>query len=265
MKKLGMKKVWVPVIALCSVGLIVGTGYAAWTISRKQNGNATGNRKADAVTDAHAIVKNVKWYRGTGESKQALSEEDPNPTVCFGWTEKSGVSGDWLTNTNEKCKEDRKFTLAFDVEKGKDAGTVTPAVTRNVVDKALDSGTAFANCISNNLIKAPGDKKQGDDVLNYTLKAKAGTANGNTTPYTVDVSFSWGDHFENKNPMNFYNQFVDSEAWATYINAHKSEKYDASMYTDFSNSLGAIATLNTSSADSKTPRFDITIDVEGSN
>lgn len=261
MKKLGMKKVWVPVIALCSVGLIVGTGYAAWTISRKQNGNATGNRKADAVTDAHAIVKNVKWYRVTGESKEALSETDPNPTVCFGWTEKSGVSGDWLTNIDGEYKEDRKFTLAFDVEKGKDAGEVNPVVTREVED----SGTAFANCIKNNLIIAPGHKKQEDDVLNYTLEANAGTANGNTTPYTVDVSFSWGDHFENKNPMNFYNQFVDSEAWATYIDAHKSEKYDASMYTDFSNSLGAIATLHTSSADPKTPRFDIKINVEGSN
>ena len=261
MKKLGMKKVWVPVIALCSVGLIVGTGYAAWTISRKQNGNATGNRKADAVTDAHAIVKNVKWYRGTGESKKALSETDPNPTVCFGWTEKSGVSGDWLTNTNENCKEDRKFTLAFDVEKGKDAGEVNPVVTR----KVEDSGTAFANCIKNNLIIAPGNKKQDDDVLNYTLEAHAGTANGNTTPYTVYVSFSWGDHFENENPMNFYNQFVDSEAWATYIGKNAEKGYDASMYTDFSNSLDAIAKLKTSSDDSKTPRFDIKIDVGGSN
>ena len=193
-------------------------------------------------------------------SKEALSETDPNPTVCFGWTEKSGVSGDWLTNTNENCKEDRKFTLDFDVEKGKDAGEVNPVVTR----KVEDSGTAaFANCISQNLIVAPGE--QGTDVLNYTLKANAGTANGNTTPYTVDVIFRWGDHFENKNPMNFYNQFVDSEAWATYIDAHKSEKYDASMYTDFSNSLDAIAKLKTSPDDSKTPRFDIKIDVGGSN
>lgn len=251
MKKLGMKKVWVPVIALCSVGLIVGTGYAAWTISRKQNGNTTGNRKADAVTDAHAVVKNVKWYRGTGESKKPLSESEKNPTVCFGWTTKSDkVSGNWLTNTNENFKEDRKFTLAFDVEKGKDAGEVNPVVTR----KVEDSGTAFADCINNNLIIAPGSK-QGEDVLNYTLPAPG---NGNT--YTVDVSFSWGTHFEGKNPMDFYNQFVDSAAWTKYIGEHASEGYDASMYTDFSNSLDALAKLNTSSN-----RFDITIDVGGSN
>lgn len=259
MKKNGMKKVWVPVIALCSAGLLVGTGFAAWTISRKLNGNATGNRKADAVNDAHAIVKNVKWYRGTGESKEALSEKDPNPTVCFGWTAKSGVSGDWLTNTDENFKEDRKFTLAFDVEKGQDAGTVTPAVTR----KVEDSGTAFANCIKKNLIMAPGE--QGTDVLNYTLAATAGEANANTTPYTVEVIFKWGIHFDGQNPMNFYNRFDKSEAWTTYIDAHKSETYDASMYTDFSNSLGAIAQLNTSSADPKTPRFDIKINVGGSN
>ena len=248
MKKLGMKKVWIPVIALCSVGLIVGTGYAAWTISRKQNGTATGNRKADTVNDAHAVVKNVKWYRGTGDSKTALSESEKNPSVCFGWTKKSGtVSGDWLKNTNEEFKEDRTFTLAFEVETGKDAGTVTPTVTREVVD----SGTAFADCISKHLIIAPD------------LTAKAGTANGNTTPYTVDVSFSWGSHFEGKNPMDFYNGFVDSAAWTTYIGKNTSETYDASMYTDFSNSLGAIAKLNTSDA-SNTPRFDIKINVGGS-
>lgn len=259
MKKLGMKKVWVPVIALCSVGLIVGTGYAVWTISRKQNGNATGNRKADTVNDAHAVVKNVKWYRGTGESKEALSEKDPNPTVCFGWIAKSGVSGDWLTNTDDNFKEDRKFTLAFDVEKGKDAGKVTPVVTRNVVD----SGTAFADCISKQLIIAPGT--QGDDVFNYTLDATAaaGDGNGNTTSYTVDVIFKWGTHFEGKNPMNFYNNFAKSADWTTYI--EKKEGYDASMYTDFSNSLSAIAKLKTSTDSKKAPCFDIKINVGGSN
>ena len=260
MKKLGMKKVWVPVIALCSVGLIVGTGYAAWTITRKQNGTATGNRKADTVNDAHAVVKNVKWYRGTGDSKTPLSESEKNPTVCFGWTKKSGtVSGDWLNNTDEEFKEDRKFTLAFEVEKGKDAGEVNPVVTREVVD----SGTAFADCINNNLISAPDkSSKQGEGVLKYTLTATSGKENENTTPYTVDVSFSWGSHFEGKNPMDFYNGFVDSTAWTTYID--KKEGYDASMYTDFSNSLAAIANLNTPDS-SNTPRFDIKINVGGSN
>lgn len=83
MKKLGMKKVWVPVIALCSVGLIVGTGYAAWTITGGNNTQEqTGNRKADIVSDRHIKVTDVFWYEGTEilENKKTAS-----PEVCFGW------------------------------------------------------------------------------------------------------------------------------------------------------------------------------------
>lgn len=259
MKKLGMKKVWVPVIALCSVGLIVGTGYAAWTISRKRNGTAAGNRKADTVTDEHVVVQNIKWYTGTTVAVD--SAVLGNPEVCFGWVKKSDtVSGNWLENTNSSgtdLKENRKFTLAFDVDKAENVTAVTPVVTR----KVEDSSKAFENCVDNNLIVVTGTKV---DALNYTLPLNTGKITGNITSYTADVSFSWGSHFGGKNPMDFYNGFVDSAAWTTYIGKNTSETYDASMYTDFSNSLGAIANLNTS-ADSKTPRFDIKIDVGGSN
>lgn len=248
MKKLGMKKVWVPVIALCSVGLIVGTGYAAWTITERRNGTATGNRKADMVSTKHISVQNVQWYSGIGASKKALPKENPNPTVCFGWTDKgTDVSGNWLSNGAEEFKENREFTLAFEVKKDEGAGEVTPVVTRNVVDS---DNSDFANCITKKLIIAPGSTLEAIKV--------EGAANENTTRYTVDVIFRWGDHFGNQNPMHFYNGFAKSADWTTYIN--QNEGYDASMYTDSFNSLDALAKLNTSSN-----RFDITIDVGGSN
>lgn len=261
MKKLGMKKVWVPVIALCSVGLIVGTGYAAWTISRKQNGTATGNRKADTVTDEHVVVQNIKWYTGTTVADG--SDVPGDPEVCFGWVKKSGdVSGNWLENTNSSgtdLKENRKFTLAFDVDKGKDVTKVTPAVTR----KVEDSGGAFKNCVDKNLIVAPGTK---GDALNYTLNPKpvnTGKTTGNITSYTVDVSFSWGSHFGGSNPMDFYNGY-NTSSWTTRRAQEGNDKeYNASMYQDFSDSMTAIGQLNTSTSDPKTPRFDITINVGG--
>lgn len=260
MKKLGMKKIWVPVIALCSVGLIVGTGYAAWTISRKTNGTATGNRKADTVTDEHVVVQNIKWYTGTTVADG--SAVSGNPEVCFGWVTKSGtISGDWLENTNssgDAFKENRKFTLAFDVDKGKDATEVTPTVTR----KVEDSGDAFKNCVDKNLIVGPGKK---DDALNYTLKLNAGKTTGNITSYTVDVSFSWGSHFGGSNPMDFYNGY-NTSSWTTRRDEEgKDKEYNASMYQDFTDSMTAIGKLNTSVSDPKTPRFDIKINVGGSN
>lgn len=260
MKKLGMKKVWVPVIALCSVGLIVGTGYAAWTISRKTNGTATGNRKADTVTDEHVVVQNIKWYTGTTVADG--SAVSGNPEVCFGWVTKSGtISGDWLENTNssgDAFKENRKFTLAFDVDKGKDATEVTPTVTR----KVEDSDDAFKNCVDKNLIVGPGKK---DDALNYTLKLNTGKTTGNITSYTVDVSFSWGSHFGGSNPMDFYNGY-NTSSWTTRRDEEgKDKEYNASMYQDFTDSMTAIGKLNTSVSDPKTPRFDIKINVGGSN
>lgn len=260
MKKLGMKKIWVPVIALCSVGLIVGTGYAAWTISRKTNGTATGNRKADTVTDEHVVVQNIKWYTGTTVADG--SAVSGNPEVCFGWVTKSGtISGDWLENTNSSgyaFKENRKFTLAFDVDKGKDATEVTPTVTR----KVEDSGDAFKNCVDKNLIVGPGKK---DDALNYTLKLYTDKTTGNITSYTVDVSFSWGSHFGGSNPMDFYNGY-NTSSWTTRRDEEgKDKEYNASMYQDFTDSMTAIGKLNTSVSDPKTPRFDIKINVGGSN
>lgn len=258
MKKLGMKKVWVPVIALCSVGLIVGTGYAAWTISRKQNGNATGNRKADTVTDAHVVVQNIKWYTGTTVADDSAVSGDPE--VCFGWVKKSDtVSGNWLENTNSSgnvLKENRKFTLAFDVETGNNATGVTPVVTR----KVEDSGKAFENCVDKNLIVVTGTKV---DALNYTLSLNTGKTTGNITSYTADVSFSWGSHFASTNPMDFYNGYSTS-SWTTRRAQEGNDKeYNASMYQDFTDSMTAIGKLNTSASDPKTPRFDITINVGG--
>lgn len=259
MKKLGRKKVWVPVIALCSVGLIVGTGYAAWTISRKQNGNATGNRKADTVTDAHVVVQNIKWYTGTTVADDSAVSGDPE--VCFGWVKKSdAVSGNWLENTNSSgtdFKENRKFTLAFDVDKAENVTAVTPDVTRTVED----SGGAFKECVNKNLIKAPGTTK--GDALHYTLNLNTGKTTGSITSYTVDVSFSWGSHFASTNPMDFYNGYSTS-SWTTRRAQEGNDKeYNASMYQDFTDSMTAIGKLNTSASDPKTPRFDITINVGG--
>ena len=257
MKKLGMKKVWVPVIALCSVGLIVGTGYAAWTISRNEKGEATGNRRADAVSDTHISVKNVQWYQGE-------TELDENPTVTFGYTETKveGVSGSWLTN-DSGIKEDRSFSLHFDVEKGTDiTNDLNISVSREVTDKE----NAFLDCVESSLITAPGTDK--GDHLNYTLPAGTPTTEANNVAsYVCDVTFKWGDHFKLKdgpdaepvNPISFYNNF-DSKSWGEFINGKRG--YNSSMYQDFTNSMGKVAKLNSAN---DVPNFKITISATAKN
>lgn len=257
-KKNGMKKVWVPVIALCSAGLLAGTGFAAWTIALNQSGEASGNRKADSVTDNHLVVQNVKWYQGG-------TIVEGNPTVCFGYpeTKAEGVSGTWLTNTNRSgtdtsLKENRSFSLHFDVEKGTSIKDYNLTVTRTVTDK----DNAFADCVKGNLIVAPGTNTT-EKPLEYTLSPDAVTTEkgSNVTSHTCDVSFKWGTHFgktldttSNTNPLNFYNRY-DSDSWTTeYGNEAGYEAgYDASRYQDFSNNMGKVAKLNDG------PTFKITI------
>lgn len=257
MKKLGMKKVWVPVIALCSVGLIVGTGYAAWTVSRNEKGTATGNRKADTVSDTHISVKNVKWFKGG-------TELDTDPTVTFGYTETKveGVSGSWLTNTSE-VKENRSFSLHFDVEKGTNiTNDLNISVSREVADKE----NAFFDCVESSLITAPGT----DDGthLKYTLPAGDPTpGDNNVASYVCDVTFKWGDHFKLKNepgaepvnPISFYNNF-DSKSWGEFLKGKSG--YNSSMYQDFTDCMGKVAKLN---SENDVPNFKITISATAKN
>ena len=259
MKKLGMKKVWVPVIALCSVGLIVGTGYAAWTISRNEKGEATGNRRADTVSDTHISVKNVQWYQGK-------TKLDKNPTVTFGYTETKveGVSGSWLTNTSN-IKEDRSFSLHFDVEKGTD---ITNDLNISVSREVNDKDKAFANCVTSKLIVAPGTAAD-DNPLKYTLLSAGNPTPGenNVTSYVYDVTFKWGDHFKLKsepeaepvNPISFYNNF-DSKSWGEFIQGKIG--YNSSMYQDFTDCMGKVAKLNSKN---DVPNFKITISATAKN
>lgn len=223
MKKNGMKKVWIPVIALCSAGLLVGTGFAAWTITGGNNSQeTTGNRKADTVTDKHVDIQNLKWFDGT-KTSDFTGKGIKNPTVCFGWkTQDTGVKASWLQNDkNAEYEEKMEYTLYFEIDKGKDATSITPTATFEYTDVTLKDETKgiFATCLADDLIVAP---------TNYELTPKSASVVGKDA-YYVNVAFKWGSHFggENpKNPINYYNGLPQPN------------------YSDAAVSLGKLAKLN---------------------
>lgn len=220
MKKLGMKKVWVPVIALCSVGLIVGTGYAAWTITGGNNTQEeTGNRKADTVTDEHVDIKNLKWFEGT-KTSDFTGKGFKNPTVCFGWkTQDKGVTSSWLKNDKSaEYEEKMEYTLYFEIDKGKDVTSITPTATFEYTDVTLQSGTKgiFATCVDDQLIVAP---------TNDELTPKSASVEGKDA-YYVNVAFKWGSNFGGINPINYYNGLAEPD------------------YAGAADSLGKLAKLN---------------------
>ncbi len=246
MKKNGMKKVWVPVIALCSAGLLVGTGFAAWTIALTQNGITSGNRKADTVEDKHIKVTNIKWYRGvltegTTELKEAnYLGKDTEPTVVFGWADKTqGIQGSWLQNTNSgtstnECKEDRAFTLYFEVETGKQANTVSPKVTFTLNDT---TSAIYASCVEKQLIVSPSVASDPSTI---------------GSGYYVNVEWKWGSAFDGINPINYYNGKAEGER-------NPSDAVDK---------LNLLSQLNSTTAEGDNkgkPNFTVTIDVSGKN
>lgn len=220
MKKLGMKKVWVPVIALCSAGLIVGTGYAAWTITGGNNKqDTTGNRKADTVTDKHVDIQNLKWFEGT-KTSDFTGNGISSPEVCFGWkTPDVGVTSSWLQNDkSSEYEEKMEYTLYFEIDKGKDVTGITPTATFEYTDVTLPSETKgiFATCVEDKLIVAP---------TNAELAPKSASVDGKDA-YYVNVVFKWGSLFDGKNPINYYNGLAKPD------------------YSGAADSLGKLAKLN---------------------
>lgn len=198
MKKLGMKKVWVPVIALCSVGLIVGTGYAAWTITKNGAGEGTGSFIADTVEEENIEVKNLKWYddeAGTAES---------NGDICFGWDTNYAVKEtDWLTNKTKGKEAKMVQVLKFDVVCKNCTANVTVSNLELAKDTVDEKKTAYNTATT-------GDQQR--IVPPTTLVATPDTASANTkedgtttTPYSIKIEFDWGDKFGKQNPIRYYN------------------------------------------------------------
>lgn len=197
MKKLGMKKVWVPVIALCSVGLIVGTGYAAWTITKNGTGETTGSFIADTVEEENIEVKNLTWYDEGGTTTS-------NGAICFGWDKNyTPKANDWLTNQTDGKEAKMVQVLKFDVVSKNSTANVTVSNLKLAEGTATDKQDAYTTATT------AGNSQRIDPPA--TLEATAGVASTSdtdgttTTLYSIKIEFAWGQKFGGNNPIQYYN------------------------------------------------------------
>lgn len=198
MKKLGMKKVWVPVIALCSVGLIVGTGYAAWTITKNGTGEQTGSFIADTVEEENIKVENLKWYDGDGTTPS-------NGAICFGWdTAYTPKENDWLTNQTDGKQAKMVQVLKFDVISKNSTANVTVSNLELMKETEADKKNAYTTATT------AGDSQRivPPATLAVTPAGEAVTSpekGTTTTPYSIKIEFVWGQKFGGNNPIKYYN------------------------------------------------------------
>lgn len=200
MKKLGMKKVWVPVIALCSVGLIVGTGYAAWTITKNGTGEGAGSFIADTVEEENIEVKNLNWYDEYGTTKS-------NGAICFGWDKDyTPKANDWLTNQTDGKQAKMVQVLKFDVISKNSTANVT------VSNLELAEGTVDEKKTAYNTATT-GDNQR--IVPPAKLEATKGIASADggitTTLYSIKIEFAWGTKFGGNNPIQYYNGITSAD------------------------------------------------------
>lgn len=198
MKKLGMKKVWVPVIALCSVGLIVGTGYAAWTITKNGTGEKTGSFIADTVEEENIEVTNLTWYDEDGETQS-------NGAICFGWdTTYTPNANDWLTNQTEGKRAKMVQVLKFDVVSKNSTANVTVSnleLAAGTADEKKKAYTTATDAGDNQRIVPPATLAVTPAGAAVTSPEKGTT----TTPYSIKIEFAWGQKFGKQNPIRYYN------------------------------------------------------------
>ena len=202
MKKLGMKKVWVPVIALCSVGLIVGTGYAAWTITKNGAGEGTGSFIADTVEEENIEVKNLKWY------DDEAGEKPSNGDICFGWdTAYAPKANDWLTNQTDGKQAKMVQVLKFDVSSKNSTAKVT------VSNLELAEGTIDEKKTAYNTATTAGESQRIVPPAKLEATPDTSPAEGGitTTHYSIKIEFAWGNKFAKKNPIEYYNGITSAD------------------------------------------------------
>ena len=204
MKKLGMKKVWVPVIALCSVGLIVGTGYAAWTITKNGTGEQTGSFIADTVEEENIEVKNLTWY-----DDEALKNAS-NGKICFGWdTTYIPNANDWLTNQTEGKEAKMVQFLKFDVVcKNSTANVTVSNLKLAETDPDKQNAYTTATTAGNSQRIVPPATLAVTAAGDPVTSTEDGTT---TTPYSIKIEFVWGQKFGGNNPIRYYNGFTDAD------------------------------------------------------
>ncbi len=184
------------IMAVASLGsmALIGTGFAGWVISANATTSASGVVTAFDVADHRLVVESGTW-----DKKNA----DGNGEIIFGTNNATGLAHDWFSFTGEDGKtEQLKIVYTFTV-KSKDAGDAGKFTVAQQMGENKFKLTAGADNWTNakNLGLVAAEPKVEFDTPEggaYTLAAAGTTVN-------MTVTFKWGSHFGDKNPLEFYN------------------------------------------------------------
>ena len=195
---------------------VVGSGFAAWVISRTTEGTTNGNFTIETVKETKVDFKSVEVADGssstivfgapTTTAQAEWQTQNPNQAIWFDYetstpTENLSVQVDIVIQNVDEWLSGYDYALTFAVT-GKDDADVTAydaAISGGYLSAPTFTLAANQGTISNNAITLDASKKteSNEIVLNLT------------------VTFAWGEVFEGENPYFYFNGMENSETNAS--------------------------------------------------
>lgn len=216
-------KLTIAVASVLSVATLAGTGYAGWVLSHNVSQNKNGSMEAYGVADKTVTL-------------EILDFDDPKAIVWGKTIKDSTLQHSWFGSTGDDVKTEAfNPALNFTVTNTETDDHKEPVIESATIT-VIDSGNAYKDCLTNNLITGVPANDKGEFVANI----KAGIAlteketPSNVFTYKLNLQavagtnlFGWGTAFENKNPVNYYNQFSAEDVKETSTTTNTTYFADA--------------------------------------
>lgn len=244
------RKLVTTVISLLLCLGVVGSGFAAWVISRTTEDTAEGNFTVETVQDAalnfDAAITNGDIHFGKPSAEAISSYQWAESAAQVKWFNDDGATVEDLTAT---------VTLTLtDVDKWLDGYTYTLALAMagySATEGQLETAkTNYTTATTDNAyITAPtytiDDGIADSNVFTYDASTGVITVSkptdNTTTSYTltITVTFGWGTKFGSKNPYFYYNDHnFNDKVGETNVSYGEAASADASRLAELLNGMG---------------------------
>lgn len=221
MKKLSKNALAIITLSVSSL-LIVGTGFASWTIVNLSDSTSlNGNISADTMGDVSIVaIEDAKFVEGT--EIYFGSPANPDKTE-YSWFQSKATQHECLTAKYT-------FTAVYTT-----TTEPTVAITLEETDEGNAYATAYEKGFVGSLPSTSGSKDGKEGTITCEKDGDATTTTANNVnyyrqKYNVNVNFVWGSAFGYKNPYYYYNSKAFTVELSQEATQHLNEYPNGASY-----------------------------------
>ncbi|MGM9900320.1 MAG: hypothetical protein ACI32E_07075 [Bacilli bacterium] len=183
---------------------LIGVGFAAWLITYNSSAEKTGNITVETVSTRtyQVVVTDVaNEIRFTAPQAQSAPYKWLTSSLTDSGFEQLTAVFTVVVNITGNGEQE-KVQVNYPGKGSTDNALPTITNELAIVDTV---STAWATALSNKVVA---------DLTVADVEWTENVNDGKYT-YTVEVTGKWGDHFENKNPYDFYNSKASASAFVS--------------------------------------------------